>query len=264
MKIDSITPTTITLTLGAGEERLLEDLGKCMAKKLDLGIHWLGPKDSEWWKGWDSAAPGANGARMYLMRFTLTADHLTLLRHSYTGWQYTEFGAVEVDPKRPYGNSDVLGDLYEIFGVDTGDDGPAPEESKRLLRLHRETQVALEIILQTGSFEPGEYVNVGRDYSPKWQKTPTPSGARRASMRPTLPSTSPSPPPSHPTAPPAGSRRGTGGEASSFPDPPAARAAYPGDEHGRQNPQQAQDHPQARRAVAEVRHGGLRLPRRRG
>src|SRR6266568_5645220 len=40
--------------------------------------------------------------------FTVTEDHLKLLRHAYLYWEYGEgYGAPAIDPKRPYGNSDV-------------------------------------------------------------------------------------------------------------------------------------------------------------
>ena len=50
--------------------------------------------------------------------FTVTDDHLKLLARTfidYDGW--TEFGAPEVDPKLPYGNSDVYDDIAEILGI---------------------------------------------------------------------------------------------------------------------------------------------------
>jgi hypothetical protein len=91
-------------------------------------------------------------------RFVLTAEHVKLLRASYTWWDDMEFGAAAIDPKRPYGNSDVLPDLRELLpGVDDDD----------LLRLHRETETALEVALRAGSFEPGEYVT--RRYFSEWR-----------------------------------------------------------------------------------------------
>jgi hypothetical protein len=77
-------------------------------------------------------------------RFVLTDAHVKLLRASYTSWDDTEFGAAAIDPKRPYGNSDVLPDLRELLpGVDDDD----------LLRLHGETKAALEVVLRVGSFD---------------------------------------------------------------------------------------------------------------
>jgi hypothetical protein len=33
--------------------------------------------------------------------FTVTKEHLILLQNSYTSWDYCEFGAASIDPKRP-------------------------------------------------------------------------------------------------------------------------------------------------------------------
>ena len=44
-----------------------------------------------------------------------TPDHLTLLARSYWDWNDCEFGAASLDPKRPYGNSDVEDDLAELL-----------------------------------------------------------------------------------------------------------------------------------------------------
>lgn len=44
-----------------------------------------------------------------------TADHLTLLRRAWWDWYDCEYGAPAIDPKRPYGNSDVDGDLAELL-----------------------------------------------------------------------------------------------------------------------------------------------------
>lgn len=40
---------------------------------------------------------------------------------------YCEYGGIGLDDKRPFGNSDVEGDILEIIGVEmTGDDGDGP------------------------------------------------------------------------------------------------------------------------------------------
>ena len=54
--------------------------------------------------------------------FHLTQNHLKMLRGMFVGWSDCEFGSPEIDPKRPYGNSWVLGDIHEIL---TGEE---PEE----------------------------------------------------------------------------------------------------------------------------------------
>jgi len=50
--------------------------------------------------------------------FEVKKEHLALLKRMCVGWQNCEFGALEIDPKRPYGNSDVLQDMIEIIGME--------------------------------------------------------------------------------------------------------------------------------------------------
>ena len=51
-------------------------------------------------------------------KFTLTENHIKLLCRAYVGWNGAEFGAPSIDPKRPYGNSDVLHDMGDILSVE--------------------------------------------------------------------------------------------------------------------------------------------------
>jgi hypothetical protein len=89
-----------------------------------------------------------------MKKFRLTADHIKLLRHMWVGWGYSETGAPEIDPKRPYGNSDVNGDIHKIL---TGED-LSPDSDVDYDELHRQTETALQIVLHVGKFEPGVYV----------------------------------------------------------------------------------------------------------
>lgn len=97
--------------------------------------------------------------------FTLTEQHLTLLNHAYVRWDDCETGAPAIDCKRPYGNSYVEGDVLEIlYGQDvvetwTADnDGELPEDKvAEAMRLHAETETALQIVLCTMSFKTGTY-----------------------------------------------------------------------------------------------------------
>jgi hypothetical protein len=101
--------------------------------------------------------------------FELTADHIKLLQRAYVSWEECETGAPAIDCKRPYGNSFVAGDIAEILGVtweDPRDEGMPPDLEARLLKLHRETQQALEVILHTKSFAPGRYRR--RQYHNDW------------------------------------------------------------------------------------------------
>ena len=48
--------------------------------------------------------------------FTVTEDHLKLIKNFCVGWQDCDFGAPEIDPKHPYGNSSVCSDIANILG----------------------------------------------------------------------------------------------------------------------------------------------------
>jgi hypothetical protein len=93
--------------------------------------------------------------------FTLTQDHIRLLRAAWVGWDSIQAGAPRIDPKRPYGNSDVEYDIAEVLNwtLHHNEDGPTltDEQAGRLRRLHEETGAALQIVLTTRSFEPGQY-----------------------------------------------------------------------------------------------------------
>lgn len=112
-------------------------------------------------------------------KFELTEDHLLLLERAEFYWEDAEYGAPAIHPKRPYGNSNVLGDIAEILGREprlcphcneTIED--TAEDECDMDKLHRETLVALQIITQARSVEPGVYVRVKENnYSEgRWQR----------------------------------------------------------------------------------------------
>lgn len=107
-------------------------------------------------------------------QFTLTEDHIKLLRNSYVSWFDCEYGAAAIDPKRPYGNSGeyewqiarLLGLKPAITKVDLGDVySDAQEDYCR--KVHQETQTALQVVLATGEFTPGVYEC--RKYGKDWK-----------------------------------------------------------------------------------------------
>jgi hypothetical protein len=104
--------------------------------------------------------------------FTVTENHLKLLRRAYVGWDDCEFGAPAIDCKRPYGNSDVPSDIAEILGISDAEcrdeEGEIlPDAEAALTRTHAETAVALQIALATGEFRTGRFT---RDrYSADWR-----------------------------------------------------------------------------------------------
>ena len=84
----------------------------------------------------------------------------------YVGWYSSEYGAPEINPKRPYGNSWVAGDIHEILFGNCPEDLDDELEDK-YYNLHRETETALQIVLGTGKFEAGIYRRID-PYSKVW------------------------------------------------------------------------------------------------
>ena len=122
-------------------------------------------------------------------RFTVTEDHLKLLRHAWVDWDQGEgYGAPGINPKKPYGNSDVERDIAEILEapdsdwewveIEVGFPPPGarervkdlrPEAAERFTRLHAETAIALQIVLATGEFRPGRYTRT-QQWSIDWKR----------------------------------------------------------------------------------------------
>ena len=105
--------------------------------------------------------------------FTVTEQHLALLRRTYVTWEYVEFGAPAIDGKRPYGNSDVLGDIIDIIGeapeqVDLLEEW-VEENQERLAKIHGEVGIVLQIVLATGLFEPGDYIKTEKYDATSWR-----------------------------------------------------------------------------------------------
>jgi hypothetical protein len=92
--------------------------------------------------------------------FELTEELLTLLSNSRVSDRLSEseWGAAEVDPKRPYGNGDLVEDICNLLGMPFDDeDGPSGFDRNQALSLHAKTPIALQIVLSTRSFVPGTY-----------------------------------------------------------------------------------------------------------
>lgn len=105
--------------------------------------------------------------------FTLTEEHIKLLENMCVSWQdYDEYslGAPEINPKRPYGNSDTYTDIYEILDKDTESrsEYQCPDEYKeRYKKLHTELKDVLQICLSTKSFITGVYQK--EKYTCNWE-----------------------------------------------------------------------------------------------
>lgn len=106
--------------------------------------------------------------------FFLTEDHIALAQRMNVRYEDgIEFGAPAIDPKRPYGNGDVICDIAEILGIKQegfcGDDEEFSERQwKELEALHRQMETALQVILTAKSFEPGMYE--AQKYIDDWRK----------------------------------------------------------------------------------------------
>jgi hypothetical protein len=96
------------------------------------------------------------------LRFFITDAHIKLMRKFVIDWQECEYGAPEINPKRPYGNSWVEGDIAKILNIEPeaeeeGEKVFSKAQNTDMYRLHLETKTALEIALQTGQLNAGEY-----------------------------------------------------------------------------------------------------------
>lgn len=109
--------------------------------------------------------------------FILTEEHIKLLKEMYVGWSDIETGAPEIDPKRPYGNSNVAYDVIELLNwVDDEklqdeeflESNEFEELEEKAMKLHYETGEALQAILCDGSFEPGKFVS--DEFNLKWKR----------------------------------------------------------------------------------------------
>lgn len=113
--------------------------------------------------------------------FTLTEDHIKLLTNSYVSWSDGNniYGAACIDSKRPYGNTGIIEDIYELIEGKILDENELIEQGIdyeefvnelyiKYKTLHRETETALQIVLHTKSFEVGEYRIEG--YGKDWVK----------------------------------------------------------------------------------------------
>lgn len=106
--------------------------------------------------------------------FELKQVHLDLLKQSSIDWEDAEYGAPCIDPKRPYGNSNVEDDIAEIIKLKKAGNWDRTEEAwndnaEELMRdLHLQTQIALEIILHCQTFRLGKYRKKEK-YGGEWE-----------------------------------------------------------------------------------------------
>jgi hypothetical protein len=89
--------------------------------------------------------------------FVLTKVHVELLRRANVSWDGMEFGAPQINPKRPYGNGDVIADIAKILGVPWDPEGYDRVTADDLRQIHEETEQALAILLQHADVVLGRY-----------------------------------------------------------------------------------------------------------
>jgi hypothetical protein len=117
--------------------------------------------------------------------FEVKEEHLKLLKNMNVEWNGGEYGAPAIDPRRPYGNNDVLQDMavtlglkrfrgnvfkIELFGKEyfVVEDEMEEDLEEVLSNLHRETETVLQIALNTGRFKAGKYELVD-EYGTDWK-----------------------------------------------------------------------------------------------
>lgn len=92
----------------------------------------------------------------------ITQDHLALLARMTFDWDdECEWGAVSSDPKRPFGNSNVEGDVSEILGREVGYD-EARRLTVELAAIVQRAVYAAVIAPADAGIETGTQVTPGR------------------------------------------------------------------------------------------------------
>jgi len=109
--------------------------------------------------------------------FTVTENHIKLLRRACIDWENPGVGdlggAPGIDPKRPYGNSDILYDMAEIIGLELFEDADgethlSKEQAKLCKRLHREMEIVLQILVSNCEIKVGKYEC--DEYGHEWRR----------------------------------------------------------------------------------------------
>lgn len=83
------------------------------------------------------------------IEFDVTDQHLKLLRHQVVCWLEDET-SVGIHPVRPYGTKNISDDMYRILG----DDAPSIDQ---FAILHKQTGLALQIVLKTGKMKAATF-----------------------------------------------------------------------------------------------------------
>jgi hypothetical protein len=115
-------------------------------------------------------------------QFRVLPEHVTLLSNARVGWNDCENGAPSVDCKYPYGDYNVAHSMVTLLKLEP-DHPDRPDEDyddysvedwyaeatvQRMYQLHAETRTVLEIVLNTGSLQPGLYER--EKYGGRWAR----------------------------------------------------------------------------------------------
>jgi len=108
-----------------------------------------------------------------LVHFELKQYHVDLLTNANIDYvSGCEWGWLGLDCKRPFGNGDMTGDMAKIMGIeqietDEGPQWPKGTHEKMVKIFEEELPIALEVILESKSFEPGVYEK--EEYMGTWE-----------------------------------------------------------------------------------------------
>lgn len=108
----------------------------------------------------------------FIFLFTVTKEHIALLKQMRVGWENnrsdpTHPGAPAIKRFRTYGNADVYGDIADLLEMPPMyQENRTQPQKERMDRIHRETQIALQIFLIFGSMDEGTYSSPYPDFFP--------------------------------------------------------------------------------------------------
>lgn len=109
-----------------------------------------------------------------MKEFKLKPQHITLLKNAHVSENEIEFGAPSIDPKYPYGDSQVIQSMIQLLLPEPEwpnfEEGEISEDlAEEMYQLHRELQTALKIALKFSDqpLRKGLYVKEG--YTDPWE-----------------------------------------------------------------------------------------------
>lgn len=104
--------------------------------------------------------------------FEVTRDHIKLVKSILVYWN-EDTQRVNIDSKRPYGDSDIPRSIAEAIDLDFveiegGELRLTSQQEKYCWKLHKDMAIVLQIVLSTGQFKSGDYVS--DQYFLEWKK----------------------------------------------------------------------------------------------